>query len=639
MLISVTLVMLMMTLFASILQVATESVGTQQVISENDQKARALTNVIRNDLGSRTNRYPFAFYPGENSATSPTFKTRDRDGYVYISTNAPDSFLDDKLQFTAHANRLTAVQNNVDYFGKAAPLADVEAGGAATEGISTSPNQPDADDLVLSPNSTGSSPAAEISYFIRDGNLIRRVVLLRDPLPIAGRTMETQPTSWRGNDFMEGDKSSGNRAHGFQLIDNSTDPPSLMALTDDYWLHFDYAAYADVGASTGGPMWAKFVGIEALNNDAIGNGAAAIALGNPRYRWGFNTDTGRSREHLSLTTPYFIGGFTHGETSAPNFNWPQRPSFVEGSTSTVLGVNGNPFDITNVLTLDSTNGLVDEFDDDVGTGTGRGGPRAMEDLLLANVHQFKIELWDERFGDFVIPGHGTRTAGADGDYHIRRNLHWDRITGVFGYGPLGPYSTGNALPVMQQPHVFDTWHPAVGAVSPVDFDGDGTSNEIAETQAPYMPYVYYPPRQTDSIPGPSSALMPATDMKTYWTPDTVYAVGDVVFADRVPSTPGWDNDGDGDFEWDQDAFEFPNQTFQIAYRCVAVTGGATSAPVSSPPSFGDTPGLRISDNEVIWESFDNRRPLKSIRITIRFMNQKSDEPRQMTLVLPLTDNP
>lgn len=649
MLISVTLVLLMMTLFASILSVATESVGTQQVISENDQKGRSLSTVIRNDFGSRTMRYPHAFYPGEESATSPTFKTEDRDGYVYISTNAPESYLDDKIQFTVHVNRLSNVESNVDYFGRAVLLADEQArasGGisdaaAALEGIATSPNQPDADDLDLSPNFTGSSPAAEISYFVRNGNLYRRVVLLREPLPIAGRTMETQPTSWRGNDFLQGDQSVGVRAHQFRRIDTSSTPATLSPLTNDYWLHFDYAAYAPVGASAGAiPMWANIVGTEALNNDSTGNGAAAIALGNPRYRWGFNSDSGRSREHTSLTTPFFIGGFTHAETSAGNFNWPQGPAHVEGNTGSILG-NGNPFDISaNAFTIDTSNGLVEAFDAD--TATGRGGARATEDLLLANVHQFKIEIWDERYGDFVVPGHGTSTTGTDGDYHIRRNLNADTVDNVYGYGPLGPYSPSAALPVLRQPHVFDTWHPAVGSVTAVDFDGDGNTNEISEVMAPYMPYLHYPPRQGDSPPGPSSNTMPDPPMlnKGYWAANTMYDVNDVVFASNAFGSTtilGWDADADGVFEWDEDSTAIPNQAFQIAYRCVAVTGSANSG--ASAPTFTETPGRRISDNEVIWEAIDNRRPLKSIRITIRFINQKSDLPKQMTLVIPMTDDP
>lgn len=654
MLISVTLILLMMSLFASILGVATESVGTQQVISENDQKSRSLSTVIRNDFASRTMRYPYAFYPGESSATSFTFRTEDRDGYLYISTNAPDSSLDDKVQFTVHSNRLPNIANNPDYFGLAALLADHEAtqlatgsisdATAASEGISTSPNQPEADDLNLNPNSTGSSPAAEISYFVRNGNLMRRIVLLREPLPIAGRTMETQPTSFRGFDFLEGATGAGARAHQFRRIDNTTTPPTLHPLTNDYWTYFDFAAYAPVGASGGAAMWANVVGVEALNNDATGNGAAAIALGNPRYRWGFNTDSGRSREHTHPVSPLYIGGFTHAETSSPNFNWPQGPSHLQGAAGTTIDGpfgtgNGNPFDINGTeLTIDSSNGLVEEFDADPPLGGGRGGVRATEDLLLANVHGFKIEIWDERLGDFVIPGHGTTTSGTDGDYHIRRNLHADTTTGVFGYGPLGPYSTTEALPVKQQPHVFDTWHPAVGSISPVDFDGDGTSNEISEVQAPYVPYVFYPPRQDDSVPGPSSPLMPATPAanRSYWTPSTSYSVGDVVFEDQDPTTAGWDADGDGVFEWDQDALEIPNQAFQIAYRCLVA---GTSGLAANPPGFGDTPGVRVSDNGVIWESFDNRRPLSAIRITVRFINQKSDEPRQTTLIIPLTDDP
>lgn len=72
MLVSVTLVLLMMTMFAQIFSVATTSISKQRVISENDQKARSISTVIRGDVAKRTFTYPFPFYPGEDSATSPT---------------------------------------------------------------------------------------------------------------------------------------------------------------------------------------------------------------------------------------------------------------------------------------------------------------------------------------------------------------------------------------------------------------------------------------------------------------------------------------------------------------------------------------------------------------------------------------
>lgn len=660
MLVSVALVLMMMSMFAAVLQMATQSVGTQQVISENDQKTRSFVTVIRADIGSRTMRYPFPFHPGESSATSPAFKDKDRDGYVYISTNAPDSGLDDLIQFTVHSGRLEGFANNPDYFGRAALLADRQAiaagldpDDARLEGIFVSPNQPEGDDLNLFPNSTGSSPAAEISYFVRNGSLYRRQVLLREPLPIAGRTMETQPTSFRGNDFFEGTVASGPRNHRFQRIVMTSSGPQLnidnsnIQSENDYWLHFDYAAHAPQGASDpANPLWARVIGTEALSNDAIAAGAANISLGNPRFRWGFNVDSGLSREHTSRGTPLYIGRFLHAETSANNFNWPQGSAHVEGDASVFAGssasgpTNGNPFDVVHTqVTIDGTNGLVEEFDND--SGNGRGGPRAQEDLLLANVHEFRVEIWDERAGRFVIPGYGNinDANNAVGDYHIRRNLNSNGT--VFVYGPLAPYNPDPAaspLKVQRQPHVFDSWHPQVAI---------GAGISLAQQQAPYMGYVFYPPRQGDSPPGPSSNLMPGepASNRGYWQPATAYNVGDVVFAVRsIPPIQGWDDNGDGNFEW-KGADRIPNQAFQIAYRCVAVEDGDADGSTSSStvvteadlPSFAETPGRRFTDNEVIWESFDNRRPLKAVRITVRFMNQKSNEPRQVSLVLPLAD--
>src|SRR5690349_21540281 len=61
MLVSVTLVLLMMLMFAEIYGLAQDSISKQKGIAENDQKARILTQVIRRDLDTRTFRsvYPF----------------------------------------------------------------------------------------------------------------------------------------------------------------------------------------------------------------------------------------------------------------------------------------------------------------------------------------------------------------------------------------------------------------------------------------------------------------------------------------------------------------------------------------------------------------------------------------------------
>jgi type II secretory pathway pseudopilin PulG len=302
MLVAVTLVMLMMTMFAQVLQMATDSVGTQQVISENDQKARSLTTVMRADFLSRTMRYPWAFYPSEDPATSPTFKTKQRDGYLYISTNLPDNALDDLIQFTVHSNQLSDFNNNPDYFGRGSFLLDTEAiaNGFGGGTLYNNPNQPEADDDEMSPNGTGSSPAAEISYFVRNGNLYRRVVLLREPLDIAG--FGSQPISSRDFDLFRGDHNVMDATiptvneHLFELSDGTR--------TNDYWRNFDFSARVPLPPTLG--VWAQLLGVNSLNNEPSSGTGSVDSLGNPLYRWGFDMFSARSREHDNTTNAAFI---------------------------------------------------------------------------------------------------------------------------------------------------------------------------------------------------------------------------------------------------------------------------------------------------------------------------------------------
>jgi prepilin-type N-terminal cleavage/methylation domain-containing protein len=336
MLVSVALVLLMMSLFASIFSMASNSVSTQRGISLNDQKARSLTTMIRADLHHRTMRYPQPFYPGENSATSPTpFGTRS--GYLYISTNDPNSGLDDLLQFTVRSDILIEDTDSSPWFGRAQLLVDRVNGSSTSLSINT--NQPEADDGSLLVNSTGSSTAAEVCYFVRNGNLYRRISLLRDPLPVAGRQLNEQPTTIGGVQYFAS-------ADGlFQLANGG--------LSNDFWRHFDYSAYP-ARALTSSGNGVTFTGVSALNNEFGTAGATLEALGNPRFRFGFNAmgtgvQSGLSREH---TAPggYFLGRFLHAETSASNFNWPQAKAHIDGDPSTPLGTSGsgNPMNVVDV---------------------------------------------------------------------------------------------------------------------------------------------------------------------------------------------------------------------------------------------------------------------------------------------------
>ncbi len=647
MLVSVTLVLLMMTMFAQIFSVATSSVSKQRVISENDQKARSISTVIRGDVAKRTFTYPFPFYPGEDSATSPT-PFGSRAGYIYLNTNDPASFADDFLQFTVDSRLLTQNKDATEYYGKAASLADFNDTGGNRASLPSSPNQPDVDGGSLSPDYSASSPAAQVAYFIRNGNLYRRVVLIRNPIDIAGKELDSQPTSLRGNDFFAGDAT--NRL--FEVFGPNPYPTNGTYGTNrynDFELFFDFSAMA---ATATGP--AKFLGVKALSNELASAGAANEAFGNPRFRYGFNQFTGQSREYTrrgdptvmaDLSSRGFIGRFTLAETSTPAFNWPQRPSTVEllstqqwtnADSATLLG-NGNPYDVNGCpLSLNLETGMVEQFNgkDDTTETTveGRGGPRQMEDLLLANVQEMRLEVWDSRASRFVVPGYGSVSDpdGFVGDYHIRRNLQHDPANGRFIYGPLAPYLIAGTLRDSdRQPHVFDTWHPRVD----VDFSGDGIGVVgLHEVLPPYMPYRFYPPRRNAADAtqrGPSSALMPddAAVNRGYWLPNTGYSVGEVVFT-QWKDAPALGGNNDNLFSFD----EIDEPKFLIAYRCVA--NGTSSSVITGSPS-ASAPGQRISDGTTLWESFDNRVPLTTIRMTLRYINETSGDPRQLTLVLPV----
>ena len=121
MLISVTLVLVMMTLFAQIFGIATESMSTQRGIAENDQRARSVTTILRNDLDKRTFRYVMPYYVGEDTTASVTPASARR-GYFYVSTNDPDDYLDDILQFTVDSQIVVSSLDQTEYVGRASKL-------------------------------------------------------------------------------------------------------------------------------------------------------------------------------------------------------------------------------------------------------------------------------------------------------------------------------------------------------------------------------------------------------------------------------------------------------------------------------------------------------------------------------------
>ncbi len=688
MLVSVTLVLMMMTLFTSIFSMATDSVSRQKGIAELDQGARICSNVFEADFAKRTVRYSLPFYPGEVAATSPTSFGK-RSGYIYFSANDPDSGIDDVLQFTVNSE-LTFEEPDVSPFLGASAMvydqvADV-ANGLRRTALRFNPNQPEADDSALVPNGVTASTGAEITYIMRNGALYRRKMLLRDPLPVIGGDQavearssvldnpyfipEGYPTAapilsadGGGRFWYVATPSAINPSSraSFELTGTAT-PPAAWNVTqsNDFWQQFDLSG-KPVGNGGGGSnpsAGVQLLGVSHLANDGTG---ISPALGNPIYRWGFNFYTGQSREHMDVAGTNFLGRFLSAETSDWRFNWPISGCRNEPSSTVFTGAligNGNPMDRINTVLTPNTFGVVTVFDGGRGVtpGTGRGGPRTVEDLLLSNVHEFRVEIWDDRAQQYVVPGYGTVAGPASevvGDYHIKRCLQADVAGNRFHIGPLAPY-TPTSTSSKFQPHVYDTWHPGLAANAIFDFDGDPAVDQSFEISPPYLPYRLTPPLQPsgptpDLITNPvgtetvkirsftSNGVRDETvtnrgymQFSTAATPVT-YDYNDVIFV------PWVDANVDGVF--DSLYAEIAEPKFHIAYRCVVPPLGQPSGnPGLAPGSINwpKTPGLRITFGGTQWEAFDNRQPLKSMRVKIRFQDPSTELLRQVTLNLPVT---
>lgn len=710
MLISVTLVLLMMTLFTSIFEMATTSLSTQRGIASMDQAARALTTAFRGDVAKRTYTYVQPYYPTEAAGNSPT-PFGNRAGYIYISTNSPYSGLDDLLQFTVNSSLTDEELDTTEFFGASRLFYDIgsdtefNGGGGDAERqvrLASNPNQPEADDASLRTNEFSSSPAAEVCYFVRNGGLYRRVMLLREPLPVAGQDLSITPLSAvSGNNYVQPTSAPTDTFFGgtigvvasplsIQQFDDSAADHFLLGAgspgerppvdwdvraTNDLWRYFDYSAVPTLGTMytpSGGialPNGASFIGIDALDNTG-GPGSSLLGgqLGSPLNRFGFDYNTGFSREHDRIAEMLFIGRFTQGETSDPRFNFPMAPSREDdfaneyvnvplqaGQTAAIINtgaleldgdvINGNPMDLIGTPLRLNENGVIHQF-----SGTdGRGGVRHVEDLLLSNVHSFRVKLWDSRLQRFVTPSHSdlaplSTPSGIQtvvGDYHSNRNLNAT-------YGPHGARVAAGDTTASADNHVFDTSHP------------------WSPQQAPFVPYRYYPPRAGDGPgvaggtsfpvgpgPTPNTSPDPYTEFdretginqknKGYWVPsdfsdadpgnwvNNEYAVGDVVFRPFV------DVDGNNVFSWTAD--NVPAQAFQIAYVCVqAGYAGETepSWPSVAGQRFGDVSNALASGTPAVWVSLDNRQPLRAIQATVQFFDPNTEKTRQLTLEMPLT---
>lgn len=656
MLISVTLVLMMMVLFAEIFTLASNSMTLQRAIADNDQQVRSFSSILRSDLQKRTYRLVTPYSPLE-SIDFQTLPFEDRSGYIYISLNDPDNAVDNLLQFTVRSTVTLENGDESPYYGKATGLVfplipgEFSSQSQAERHVRSNYRQPEHDDGDLEMNETGASTAAEVCYFVRGGRLYRRVVLLRDPLNVSGSGDPEARATWSvtANASIPQDPEyfrHPNTVNGSYRVYKPTGTGATQ-LSDDFWADFDYASYAQFGSSL-------------IGAGALGNGdqsAGAVTLGRifglqpggsptPRcYRFGFDQYTGISREfsHADPSQPgfFFIGRYTLEEMSHPAFDYPQRGQPVSAGSV-----------VPNPMSYADTPALVDAAGEPDGVVDAlANGPRRGQDILLSNVHSFEIEVWDDRIGDFVLPGHSrTNASGEPGDYHRSRNL---QLANGITIVPGSPAAWNTAPYDRWVGRSFDTWHFAN--------DVDNNVATTADRQPPYRALAVYP---NAPVPSTVTGALPVSlsGVQTFrgrWTPATNYNVNDIIFADHnrpsdfshifvcigAGTSGGAHEDLDGDGFLDTEDMNM-NGTLDPGEDTNG-NGALDTEDVNGNGILDESePNWIIGNNSIFepnlpgeprWVSVRNVRPMRAIRIRVRFLHVSSGEMRQLTLVHPLVD--
>ncbi len=543
MLVAVTLVLMMMMMFAQVFEVAADINTKVRGLSRNDQRSRLVSTIIVSDLEKRTFRTVIPFASGETTGG------RDRDlenrqGYFFVSENDPDDDADDVLQLTVRADLNRKSSDQTPYYGLVR-----DPSGAAGFRVAGNNRQE-------TPNSAN---GAEVSYFLRNGVLYRRVLLMYEAAN--GRQ---QPID-------------DSLAAATKMFDTNHPSPYLPA---NFWRDFDFSAhYTSTGARLHTPA--------AFSNDVT----SVYPLGRPVHRFGHSHQTGNPCEYIwgpgpdSLygsndDRPFFIGRYTHEETSHSNFTYPQVAGFDP---------MGNWTQTQNQLAVGS-DGVVGSAPS--GLGGFRGGPRRGQDILMTGVHSFDIKVWDDQWSEFVDVGHNRKRLfnGVLKNYGlysynlsnntqkpIPQNNNPPQASPTASYGPNG--TAGN--------RVFDTWHPS-------------------QTIPPPFRPTYF--QHYVRLHG----AFPVTPVPI-WQPNTQYQANSYVFPPREPRG-------------------------RLLMRCIQP---GTSSPLEPdwPGAEGATVQEPSSMNTTgpIWQVINNWLPLRAIQITIRFRDQTSGLMRQLTCVHSLVD--
>jgi prepilin-type N-terminal cleavage/methylation domain-containing protein len=608
MLVAVALVVLMMSLFAQVFDIAAGTIHTQRGIAENDQRARSLTAMLNGDLSKRTYRQR------QDVVTTTNFVSNDRDaaaetrreaelanvanrlglgivplhpdyvrgaesgeagrevdaarerGYFYISENDPFDDADDVLQFTVDST-ITELGNDdtTPYVGRArrmgVPAASAGGGVPSTTWnvpvtAGFTPNSPvnldqplwddgigfkadlgdfdtdgDTDEPIsFGPGDTGTSRSstAEISLFVRNGNLYRRVLLIRQPLtgvPGGGVPPDDgQPTADPApappplaTDFMSSSTPGPQAVTGglgdYNMITDQT-PTGLSGPflpPTDFWNDFDFSATRfDEQTVDTDLVFMRFNVVSDGQNDldnsvVAGAGARTLALGSPQNRFGHDPSPrqftgasrlqGRPKEHLFPGVPTsFLGRYTHEETSSPLFGFPglatdksaiartspEPPHTLTPMSPDVGGLLNASLPVGLRFEDANANSKVDRFE---------GGPREGEDILMTNVQAFDIKVWDDAVSQWVDLGHGRRLPGPipqRGDWHVSRLNGVAAGSAIASPSPFGGHFLMNRFQAARQSMVdYGSLNVGLGpdnqpGIAGVDDDADGANDNLTE---------------------------------------------------------------------------------------------------------------------------------------------------------------
>ncbi|RLS57064.1 MAG: prepilin-type N-terminal cleavage/methylation domain-containing protein [Planctomycetota bacterium] len=615
MLVATTLVVLMMLMFAQIYTAAIRSVSDQQAIARNDQRARAIDQVLRADLM----RASFREIPGARGlvplVNGDSVHYRQK-GYFYFSENDPLNPQDDVLQFTMFVAPDARSKDATPFYGRC-------IGG--NELPNTLQNHPDADDGIEG-NDIGFSRGAEVAYFTRGGNLYRRVLLLRDPT-LDTSQMGPQPMTAAGALFASP-----------VVAQMSTNPQ--IDIRGSFHQRFDYSAYWDTPSGS-----VRFLGMDSLDN--YGDVAAAISLGRSQYRYGFryNGGTGVTGKPVEYATGQFFGRLTHAETNSRYNVWPGGLQYRDAGNAPVAVAAPNPIE-SNALTLDTAS-----YQITAGPNMLFNSTRANEDLMMNNVEGFDIEVWDPVLAQFVQLGQSTAPTAKFGTAG-RINRY---------YGPrfyTHPAAPGDPEPASEN-RVFDTGHPAQWSASPISATGYDAWRK--DNKPPFRPVQFAFSEDADNDdtldpgedlnsdgilddPHPTSPV-PNRVIGVYRQSGQLYATGSIVFRPNDLSLSigyralrsGEDRNGNSTLD------TMPVVSVDEVDVVPGPSGdgypdwGTSDATVE--PQWSVVPGTQIQDGTVTWEAFDNRVGLESIRITIRTRDTATGNPRQITLIHSFVEPP